>query len=164
MMTKEQFCETFGAVYEHSPWLADLVYDSGIKDSDLDADTLCQRFEYMFMNSTREQQLAVLKAHPELACQRASAQPLTEASSKEQAGAGLQYCNESEFRLFREYNSKYLNKYKFPFIVAVKGLGRREILKAMEARISNDKESEFQTALQQVNRIARFRIEEILSD
>jgi OHCU decarboxylase len=161
-MNKHQFCVMFGAVYEHSPWLADLVYDSGIDELNLEPHTLCQRFEKMFMNSSREQQLMVLRAHPELACQRASSQSLTVASSKEQTGAGLDSCSEDEFIQFRELNDKYMNKNKFPFIIAVKGLGRDEILEAMKTRVLNDQESEFKTALQQVNRIARFRIEEIL--
>lgn len=163
-MDKKHFCELFGAVYEHSPWLAERVFDSGIDSADLDAEVLCQRFARAFKQSGREKQLAVLQAHPELASQRASSVPLTAASSQEQAGAGLDQCTDSEFNQFRDMNDKYKNKNNFPFIIAVKGLGRMAILKALDQRLLNDQESEFQTALEQVNRIARFRIEEILGD
>ncbi len=163
-MDKQHFCEVFGAVYEHSPWLAEIVYDSGIDTSELDADELCQRFAYAFKSCGREKQLAVLQAHPELASQRASSLPLTASSSREQAGAGLDQCSDNEFNQFRDMNDKYMNKYSFPFIIAVKGLGRAGILKVLKERLLNDREIEFQAALEQVNRIARFRIEDILRD
>lgn len=161
-MDKQYFCDLFGGVYEHSSWLAERVFDSGIDASDLDAEVLCQRFAQTFMDCGREKQLAVLQAHPELASQRAASLPLTVTSSQEQASAGLDQCSDTEFNQFLDMNDKYMKKNDFPFIIAVKGLGRADILQALHERLSNDQEREFQTALEQVNRIARFRIEDIL--
>ena len=161
-MDKATFRANFGAVYEHSPWLADEVFDSGIDAILTDADALNARFESVFLASGKTQQLAVLQAHPQLACKRAERADLTPASLREQTGAGLDRCSETEFKQFIDMNEKYMNKNNFPFIIAVKGRNRQEILEAFKNRLDNDKSSEFQTAVGQVCQIAKFRIGEIL--
>ena len=160
-MDKAAFRATFGAVYEHSPWVADEVFETGISSLLTDADALNEQFESVFLNSGRDRQLQVLCAHPELACARAELTPLTASSQGEQTGAGLDQCSEIEFNQFRDMNNKYMNKNKFPFIVAVKGLKRQEILEAFRSRLENDTSTEFQIALRQVCKIGHFRICEI---
>ena len=156
----------FGAVYEHSRWVAENVFDQAMVDcletSTLSADSLAEQFASVFLTAPRDRQLATLRAHPELACARAETEHLTADSRREQAGAGLDQCSEIEFNQFRDMNSKYMIKNEIPFIIAVKGRARQQILEVFQQRLENDPESEFQTALQQVCQIGRFRIGDIL--
>lgn len=161
-MDKATFRTVFGAVYEHSPWLADEVFDTGIDPILADADALSSRFASVFLAAEKARQLVVLKAHPQLACARAEYADLTPASIREQTGAGLDQCTESEFNQFIDMNEKYMKKNKFPFIIAVKGRHRQEILEAFKNRLDNDSSKEFKTALEQVCQIAKFRIRDIL--
>ncbi len=167
-LDKESFVAEFGAVYEHSPWLAEEMFDQAMEDcldmTTLDADTLAERFAVVFLNAPRERQLQVLRAHPALAVAGAGRGDLTASSHREQSGAGLDQYTADELALFQEMNAMYFGKFDFPFIIAVKGRDRQEILKAFRGRLNNDMETEFQTALQQVNQIAGFRIGAILGD
>ena len=134
---KESFVAQFGAVYEHSPWVAELIFDQYPGASTLSADVPADHFEAVFMNAPSERQLGVLRAHPALACAQAEQEHLTSDSRAEQSGAGLDQCSESEFVLFREMNAMYFGKYGFPFIIAVKGRNRREVLAAFRERLNN---------------------------
>jgi OHCU decarboxylase len=106
----------------------------------------------------REAKFALIRAHPDLAGKAAVAGDLTADSASEQAGAGLDRCSPEEFARFQDLNAAYKGKFGFPFIIAVRGLGRTEILDAFERRIANDPEAEFATAIEQINRIARMRL------
>lgn len=161
---RARFVQVFGAVYEHSPWLAENVYDGLGDTAVVGKEGLIERFAQAFLSSSKAQQLNVLRAHPELACQRAGSSRLTAASEQEQSGSGLDQCSEHEFKLFQEMNNKYQNKNNFPFIVAVKGLNRSDILEHFKQRLANHGDVEFEAALQQVNRIAKLRIQAILND
>ncbi len=161
-MHRADFRQKFGAVYEHSAWIADNVFDRGGNGFLSDPDAMIVCFESEFMATGADVQLAVLRAHPELACARAEHGLLSNASRNEQSGAGLDQCTEDEFAEFSKLNAAYRNKFGFPFIIAVKGRARAEILDIMGQRLNNDPETEFNTALEQVCRIARFRVEEII--
>ena len=161
---REAFVERFGAVYEHSPWVAEQVFDEFPGASTLASDPLTARFETIFMQASYDTQLAVLRAHPALACAQADHEHLTADSRSEQSGAGLDQCSETEFLLFQEMNAMYFGRYGFPFIIAVKGRNRQEILTAFRERLNNAAETEFQTALRQVCQIAQFRIGDIIND
>jgi 2-oxo-4-hydroxy-4-carboxy-5-ureidoimidazoline decarboxylase len=167
-LDKESFVAEFGGVYEHSPWVAGAVFDQAMDDcldtTTLDAATLAERFEAVFLGAARERQLQVLRAHPALAVAQAEHGGLTASSRREQAAAGLDQCSASEFALFQEMNAMYFGKYDFHFIVAVKGLNRQDILAAFRGRLNSDPATEFQMALRQVCQIARFRIGEIAGD
>jgi 2-oxo-4-hydroxy-4-carboxy-5-ureidoimidazoline decarboxylase len=105
----------------------------------------------------REMQLALIRAHPELASRARMAQ----ASVKEQSGAGLDQCSPQEFEAFQRLNAAYNARFGFPFIVAVRGLSRVDILAAFEARLANDPEAEFAAAIAQIHRIAGFRLADL---
>src|SRR5258708_9720594 len=105
----------------------------------------------------REMQRALICAHPELA----SGARMADASVQEQSGAGLDRCSPAEFEAFQRLNAAYNARFGFPFIVAVKGLTRADILAAFEARLANEPETEFATAIAQIHRIAGFRLAEI---
>jgi OHCU decarboxylase len=157
------FKEKFGAVFEHSPWVAEAVFAAG--GSLLhDAESLGKRFESVFLASDPVLQLETLRAHPQLACALADQSDLTTDSISEQAGAGLDRCSTSEFDEFKRLNADYLEKFGFPFILAVRGLKRSQILDAFRRRLKNDPQTEYQAALHQTCRIARMRIEDIVGE
>ncbi len=161
-MDKASFLVRFGGVYEHSPWVAGTAYDAGAERDVSDAGALSDCFEKVFMTTSSQRQMTVLRAHPELACAQAKFSQLTSASQDEQSGAGLNQCSAEEFGSFKQLNADYGKKFGFPFIIAVKGRKRQEILQVFQARLNNDEATEFQTALKQVCRIARIRIGDIL--
>ena len=104
----------------------------------------------------------MLDAHPDLAGKLAAAKRLTPESAKEQASAGLDALTDAERELFSKLNAAYVSTFGFPFIIAVKGKSKDEILAAIEARIGNDRATEFDTACKEVERIALLRLREIL--
>jgi OHCU decarboxylase len=107
---------------------------------------------------------ALIMAHPDLVGKLALGGGLTKASTQEQAGAGLDQCSEEELRRFTDFNSSYREKFGFPFIVAVKGMNRADILEQFTLRLKNDKTTERETALMEIHKIARFRIEAYFND
>lgn len=163
-LDRDEFLERFGGVYEHSPWIAEQVYDEGLTNQADQPARLSQAMIEVVSRSGREPQLTLLRAHPDLAGKLAIAGGLTQASSAEQAGAGLDRCSESEFSEFTELNDRYRAKFDFPFIVAVRGLNRESILERFRVRVHNDWDSEFDEALNQVHRIARLRIEQVFEN
>ncbi|MBX3169675.1 MAG: 2-oxo-4-hydroxy-4-carboxy-5-ureidoimidazoline decarboxylase [Candidatus Eremiobacteraeota bacterium] len=148
-MNKQDFVKKYGSIYEHSPWVAEAAYGS----EDLPA-----AMRSAVEAAGREQQLALLRAHPDLG---EKLDTLTPDSVSEQQGAGLNLCSPEEFREFHELNRTYKEKFGFPFIVAVKGLNRQDILQRFRERIHNSAEAEFRTALDQVHRIAAFRLADL---
>ena len=101
--------------------------------------------------------LEILNAHPELAV----AKKMTSESISEQASAKLNQCSNDEYEEFKKLNSEYKKKFNFPFIIAVKGKDKNEILNNFRQRIQSDVESEFLEAKKQVKKIATFRLNEI---
>ncbi len=154
--------ETFGGVFEHSSWVAERAFDAGlatVHDSAIGLhNALCRQFR----TADREKQLQVLRAHPDLAGKLAAANRLTEASTNEQASAGLDSLSAAEHAAFSDLNQRYIEKFTFPFIMAVKGLSKDEILNAFSNRIDHDPDTEFATACSEVEKIALLRLKEIL--
>ncbi len=155
---KDQFVARYGGVYEHSPWIAGCAYDAGPGPDCGDAEGLSRAFTRIVEAAGEERQLALLRAHPDLAGKLAVDGDLTEESASEQAGAGLDRCTPDEFTRFRLLNDAYMAKFGFPFILAVAGYDRREILDIFEQRLGNEYDVEMREALQQVHRIAVLRL------
>lgn len=156
-MNRETFVQHFGGVYEHSAWVAEQAYDrETINTGNLADLTAALRREVD--ESSEANQLALLRAHPDLAGKAAVDGSLTEASTSEQAGAGLDQCTPEEFSRFEQFNAAYTSQFDFPFIMAVKGANRHLILAAFEKRLNNDRDTEFKTALEEVHKIAGFRL------
>ena len=150
------FVARYGGVYEHSPWVAEAVWDTGrVPD---DADALADAMAAQVEAAGEEAQLALLRAHPDLAGKLGVADALTPESTAEQAGAGLDRCTAEEFAEFQRLNEAYKARFGFPFILAVKGHDRASILAAFRRRVANDRATEFREALDQVHRIARLRL------
>lgn len=152
-MSRDEFLEVYGAVYEDSPWVAEAVWPP--------SGDLAKAMRAAVDAAPREKKLALIRAHPELAGRTAIAGDMAEASKREQSGAGLDRCTPGEFAEFQRLNGAYNARFGFPFIIAVKGLDRHDILAAFRARLDNDPETEFQTALEQIHRIAGFRLADL---
>jgi len=154
MPSRAEFVAKFGPVYEASPWVVEGVWP----DPPTDREALAAAMAAVVDAAPREAKLALIRAHPELA----SRARMADASVKEQAGAGLDQCSPEEFEAFQRLNAAYNARFGFPFIFAVKGATRADILAAFEARLANDPETEFQTAIAQIHRIARFRLADLI--
>jgi OHCU decarboxylase len=158
-MPRDAFVARFGGIYEHSPWIVERAYDRGLSDAEDTPAGLAAAMAAVLAAATDDAKLALIREHPDLAGRAAIAGELTNASKSEQAGAGLDRCTPAEYRRFQELNEAYKRKFGFPFILAVAGKTRGEILAAFESRLRNDSRTEFATGLAEINRIARFRIE-----
>ncbi|MCP4788685.1 MAG: 2-oxo-4-hydroxy-4-carboxy-5-ureidoimidazoline decarboxylase [Gammaproteobacteria bacterium] len=157
-MTKSAFVDHFKDLYEHSAWVAERVFDLGINQQHQQREVMHQAFSAVMLSADPTQQVALINAHPDLAGKAAISGQLTAASTAEQSGAGIQQCNAEEFAEFTELNANYKAKFGFPFIKAVKGSNRYEILAAFRQRINNSHEREFNQALLEINKIAGFRL------
>ena len=103
--------------------------------------------------------LKLLRAHPELGIKKNQLSSLTVSSQEEQKSAGLDQCSEEEYEEIKSLNKLYKEKFKFPFIIAVKGLNRLDIIKSMKKRVNNTYEEEFLTAINEVHKIAKIRLD-----
>ncbi len=161
-MADTEFVERYGGVFEHSPWIAQGAFDKGLAPANDSAIGLHGALAQVFRGSSKAERLGVLNAHPDLAGKLAQAKRLTAESTAEQASAGLNALTDKERAAFQELNAAYVAKFGFPFIIAVKGLGKAQILDAFKTRINHDRETEFATACAQVERIALLRLKELL--
>jgi OHCU decarboxylase len=150
------FVETMGWVFEHSPWVAERAWTSRPFAS---VDALHGAMADQVERATSEEQLMLLRAHPDLGTRAR----VSDASAAEQAGAGLDQLTPEEFERLLAMNEAYRDKFGFPFLFAVQGSSKHDILDALERRSSSSRDEEYQVALAQVYRIARIRIEGILS-
>ena len=152
-MTAADFLKAFGDVAEHSSWMAREA--AGFRPF-TDRDDMIRHFEGALKSANRDAQLTLIRAHPDLAGRA----KLTDDSTREQAGAGLNNLTTEEFARFTVLNDAYKQRFGFPFIFAVKGATKQMILESFEARVENAADAEFAMALSQVCRIFRFRIED----
>ncbi|MGB0694872.1 MAG: allantoinase PuuE [Rhodospirillaceae bacterium] len=161
-MEAEAFVSRFGGVFEHSPWIAEGAHGLELGPAHDSAVGLHNALCRVFRMAGAEQKRAVLRAHPDLAGKLAQAKRLTAESTAEQAGAGLDALTDAERTRFTELNEAYKAKFGFPFILAVKGLGKAQILAAFKRRIDHDPDTEFAEACKQVERIALLRLKDML--
>lgn len=152
-MTPAVFEKTFGDVAEHSPWVARNA--AGLRPFG-SREAMVTAFRDVVLAASETAQLALITAHPDLATKAR----LTDDSTREQAQAGLGRLSKDEFARFTHLNEFYKSKFDFPFIFAVKGATKEQILASFTERVNNSKDDEFAMALEQVCRIFRFRIED----
>jgi OHCU decarboxylase len=155
------FTAYLAAIYEHSPWIPERSWSQRPFSS---REELHQALARTLDAATATEKLGLIQAHPELAGKAALRGELTDDSQREQAGAGLDQCSTEEFALIQRVNREYGEKFGFPFIIAVKGLNRADIIAAMQRRLANDRNTEFAEALLQIKHIAAFRLSEKLSE
>ena len=161
-LTHTLFVERFGGVYEHSPWIAAAAYDAGLTPSSDTAEGLAKALAAAAAKGTAEQKRALIQAHPDLAGKLALAKTLTAESTQEQASAGLDRLSPEELGKFGELNDAYQARFGMPFIMAVKGKSKADILAAFQRRLSNDADAESRTALAEIDEIAALRLKDIL--
>ena len=155
-MDKAAFVAAFGGIFEHSPWVAERAYGRGPFASAAD---LHAAMVDAVRAAPREQQTALLNAHPDLAGKEARAGTMTSSSVSEQASAALDRLSAEEMSRIAELNRAYRARHGFPFIVAVRHYTKAGIFHEFERRIANDTESEHTWALSQVFAITRMRID-----
>ena len=161
-MAKADFVARFGGIFEHSPWIAERAWDLELGPAHDTPAGLHNALARMFRSASEAERLGVLTAHPDLAGKLAAAKRLTAESTAEQASAGLDALTDAERARFTELNTAYVARHGFPFIIAVRDNTKASILAAFEARLNNDRITEFATACAQVERIARIRLEDML--
>ena len=154
-LSKPEFISIFGNVFEKTEWIAERCYDSKPYNN---IDELFLKMMEVFENAEKEKHLEILNSHPDLADEK----KLTEDSKNEQKNASLNQCTDEEFAEFKKLNEEYKKKFGFPFIIAVKGKNKEEILNSFRQRITNNINSEFEEAKKQVMKIASFRLSEII--
>lgn len=161
-MGREEFVEKFGSVYEHSPWIAERVWDGEMGSVHDTAAGLAARMAQVFRAASDEERLGVLLAHPDLAGKLAAAKRLTADSTAEQASAGLDSLTDAERSDFDQLNTAYVEKHAFPFIIAVRDHDKPGIMAAMRRRLDNDTATERNEAERQVSRIGELRLQQML--
>jgi len=148
----------FESIYEHSDW----VIKNIIKNNSNVPNTINElkiKMKNEVDKSSENFKLKLLRAHPELGIKKSQLSSLTEASQEEQKSAGLDQCSEEEYQEIKSLNKLYKEKFQFPFIIAVKGLNRLNIIKSMKKRVDNNYEEEFLTAINEVHKIAKIRLD-----
>ena len=158
----DDFTALYGNIFEHSEWVAERTFKGELGPAHDTATGLHSAMCRVFRSASEEERLGVLQAHPDLAGRLAAARQLTDASTEEQASAGLDALTDVERARFTELNDAYQAKFGFPFIIAVRDHTKAGILAAFEARLAHDRDTEFATACAQVERIAQLRLEKIL--
>ncbi|MBP3038565.1 2-oxo-4-hydroxy-4-carboxy-5-ureidoimidazoline decarboxylase [Bacillaceae bacterium Marseille-Q3522] len=150
---KAAFINALGEIFEHSSWIAEKAAAYRPFSS---IEVLQQTMIEIVRNAPDEDQLALIRAHPNLGYKI----EMSPDSTKEQQGAGLQSLTKEEYENFRLLNEQYMNKFGFPFIFAVKGKTKDDIYEAMTKRVVNTYKEEFATALAEIYKIARFRLQD----
>jgi OHCU decarboxylase len=161
-MDKASFLDRFSDVFELSPWVAEGAFMSELGPAHDTATGLHNAFCRVFRAANEQQKLAVLLAHPDLAGKLAAAKRLTQHSTDEQASAGLDALTADEHAVFTDLNDRYREKFGFPFIIAVKGLTKSDIIAAFKTRLDHDRDSEFTAACHQVEKIALLRLQDMV--
>lgn len=156
------FVDRYAGIYEHSRWVAEQA-EPVVGDS-ADVEEIARVMADCVDNASKEQQLALIRAHPDLAGKAQIAGELTADSTTEQSSAGLDQCTPEEYLRFQDMNQAYHLRFGFPFVMAVRNSTRAQILEAFEERLGNDRDVEFETALAEIHTIARLRLEAMEAD
>ena len=152
------FVNILGSVYEETPAVAKRVWQTDGSRPFLSVQDLHQKMVAVVSSMSWSEQLALIQAHPQLGANV----EMAEASVREQKGAGLRQMTDAERKRIDELNQAYVDKFGFPFVMAVKGYGKKEILAAFEERLKNSREEEKRRSLDEINKIARLRLEELI--
>ncbi|WP_421852718.1 2-oxo-4-hydroxy-4-carboxy-5-ureidoimidazoline decarboxylase [Oricola sp.] len=155
------FVDHLGGIFEHSPWVAEAVVGQRPFAS---VEALHGAMVAAIDAAGDEPQLALIRAHPDLAGKAALAGELTRESTSEQSGAGLDRLTAGEYARFHELNDAYKERFDIPFILAVRGHDKHSILKAFETRLANIPQAEKTEALAQIARIGSFRLNDLIGD
>lgn len=162
-LSREMFVQYFGGLYEHSPWVAERVYNSGLSQSHDNRDLLAGVFQRTVDQASAAEKIQLIRSHPDLVGKAAGGGKLTTESSVEQSSAGLGQCTPEEFGRFHELNKLYWAKFGFPFVMAVRNSDSATILAEFKKRLAGSKDDEFNNALSEIHKIARLRMDALLN-
>lgn len=162
--TPAEFSNAFGAVYEHSPWIAERAFALNQATGFISRAAVHAALVATVQSATELEKLTLLNAHPELAGKEAAAGTLTSESTSEQAGAGLTAMTAAMVTQLREHNRAYREKFGFPFIIAARNNTQDAIFAAVTSRLANTRAMEFNNNLMQVGEIARLRLVDIITE
>jgi 2-oxo-4-hydroxy-4-carboxy-5-ureidoimidazoline decarboxylase len=154
-MSTADFTAALGAIFEHSPWVAERA---AAKRPFASIEQLHAAMADAVRNASEAERIQLIRAHPELAGKAAVRGELTEESTREQKGAGLDQCSAEEFAKLQDLNNRYNEKFGFPFVIAVKGHNRQSILQNFERRLGNERDAEAKECMEQIIRIGGFRL------
>ncbi len=149
------FITRYGALFEHSPWVVERAAGH------LPLPDIHTGLMAVVQAATPEERLALIRAHTELAGKAAIDRTLTEASAAEQASAGLDRLSAEEYERFHALNSAYRDRFDFPFIICVRLTDKNGILAAMASRLANEPDMEIATAVAEIGKIVRLRLEDL---
>lgn len=158
-MSTDAFVAALSGIFEHSPWVAEAA---ALERPFRGVDALHRTMKDAVESAGDARQLALINAHPELAGKAAVRGELTAESTREQSGAGLDRCTQEEFDKLQRLNRAYREKFGFPFIFAVRGYDRHGIIANFEARVDHSRDEELRASLEQIYRIARFRLDDLI--
>lgn len=159
-LNQDEFTALLADIFEHSAWIPRAAWQ---QRPFADLQQLHQAMVQTVARASHQQQLDLILAHPELAGKAAQSGDIAESSRQEQKGAGLDQCSPDELKRLQGLNQAYQNKFHFPFIIAVAGRDRYQIMQAIEQRLDNDQATEFETALSQIYKIALIRLEKLFN-
>ena len=159
-INKDKIIDILGSVYEHSSWVPERLISFDIKIIK-NSDELFIKMKSIVECASDKEKLKLLCAHPELGNKLQKLNNLTDFSKLEQKSAGLDQCSDEEFKTLTRLNKEYRVKFNFPFIIAVKGLTKANIIDEMKKRVKNSYNQEFNTALKEVHKIAKIRLDDI---
>ncbi len=159
-MEGEKIINLLKSIYEHSPWVPKRLLSVELIEIKT-KEQLQIQMKQIVENATKTEKLNLIRAHPELGNKLRKNEKLTKFSEEEQKSAGLDQCTEEEFEILTYLNKEYRSKFQFPFIIAVKGLSKNHIIDNMRKRIKNHKEEEFKTAISEIHKIAKLRINDL---
>jgi OHCU decarboxylase len=161
-MGEGDFMKNFDNIYEHSNWILKRAFPLIKSMGAITAEKISHICQKILREATAEERLGLLQAHPDLAGKLALAGELTDASTKEQSASRLNECTKEQLEKFHALNAEYKQKFNFPFIMAVKYTHREEILRHFERRIKNSPVVELEAALNEVHKIALWRMSDIV--
>ena len=156
-MDQEKFIKHYGSLYENSPHIALAIYETHRLDTLSPSEILSLMKDYV-NKMDHETKMNLILEHPELGIKKGQQNNLKAYSKKEQSRAGLDSLSGSEYNLLSRLNKDYMNKFKFPFIIAVSGLNKEEVFGNIQVRLQNTIETEFNTALEEIHKIAEIRL------
>jgi OHCU decarboxylase len=158
-LDRAAFVERFGPLFEHSPWIAEAAW----RDRPFgDREELYEALVAAMYAAPRERKLALIGAHPDLAGRAAIEGTLTDSSKREQAAAGLDRLTPDEYEAFTRLNAAYRERFGFPFVVCAREHTKESILRVASERLDNSEDEEIRVALEEIAKIARLRLEEVL--
>ena len=159
-MERKEIIVLLKSIYEHSQWMPERLLSENINEIKT-KEELQLKMKKIVDNSSETEKLNLINAHPELGKKLQKKEKLTKFSEDEQKSVGLDQCSDEEFEILTNLNNEYRLKFKFPFIIAVKGLNKNQIIDNMQKRVNNSKTKEFETAISEIHKIAELRIKDL---